>query len=404
MKLSSLLVMLFLLTGAVFFVACEGERGPAGPAGKDGAKGDKGDPGKDGTPGPAGADGRVGDQGPGYGDPRCDVSNGIQGIVGIAQDDLTGTDEDDVICGTRVGNTINAGGGDDTVYGAGGIDFILGDDGDDEINGEDGDDVLSGGDGDDTLNGGDGNDHFFITREAGDNKFVGGAGDNDIVYFLSYPSSNNQERVLDANGFAITNISSRVSSRGVTFDLSSGSFDGTALDGTGTFTFEGIEDVLTGTGDDTITGNDQDNYLSGINGHDTINGGRGNDVLTGSADNDTLNGGDGDDILYGGTGGDTFTGGAGADIFLVRKGFGTKTIKDFNLAEDMIYFRDFTKGGETISVASGTLTVGGTDVVIHGANGSPDNTKAGKIKSEKKHRFVTATFVGETRTYTFTDN
>ncbi len=154
MKLRSLLVMLILLCGAVFFVACEGKDGKDGVDGKDGAQGPVGPKGDKGDPGPAGADGRVGDQGPGYGDSRCDVSNGIQGIVGIAQDNLTGTDEDDVI-------------------------------------------------------------------------------------------------------------------------------------------------------------------------------------------------------------------------------------KDFDLTEDMIYFRNFATGGETITVESGKLTVGGTDVVIHGANGSPDNIKAGKIKSEK---------------------
>ena len=407
MKLRNLLVMLLLLTGVVFFVACEGERGPAGPAGpagKDGAKGDKGDPGKDGVPGPAGTDGRVGDQGPGYGDPRCDVSNGIQGIVGIEEDDLTGTDEADVICGTRVANTITAGGGDDTVYGAGGGDYLQGDAGDDEINGEDGIDMLSGGDGDDTLNGGTGNDHFYIGGDAGDNKFVGGDG-KDTIYLWSIPATRPAPALAAFYYTGGTKFSA-----GVTINLSSGSFDGSAagLTGTGTFTFEGIEDVMGGGGGDTITGDDQDNYIFGDSGNDTINGGGGDDDLLGGLNNDTINGGDGDDIIFAQAGTSNLTGGAGADTFTVSNSAGSTRIKDFNLNEDKLYFFGFSN--KTVSATGGKITVGGRNdlVEIFDANDQLDQGKAMKIvdsSDPKLYRFVKtpAEVNPETRRNTFTD-
>ncbi len=397
MKLRNLLVMLLLLTGAVLFVACEGERGPAGKDGvdgKDGAKGEKGDP------GPTGADGRVGDQGPAYGDSRCDVSNGIQGILGIEEDDLTGTDEADVICGTRVANTITAGGGDDTVYGAGGNDYLQGGDGDDEMNGGDGNDRFTGGDGDDTLSGGDGDDHFYLQGEGGANKLVGGDG-YDAVYF-GYANAATDAPVL---GLYIA----RNSFADITFDLSTGSFDGSSVStgATGTFTFEGIEDVVGNNGDDNITGNNEGNYLFGSNGSDTINGKAGDDTVLGGAGADTLNGGAGNDLLWGFNGADTLTGGTGADTFRIHKGQGVDVIKDFDLTEDKIYFVGFSKGdpGRAITVASGQILVGGTAVVEIHKNDSANNAEALKIKeASTSYRFVTKKGAEKKRKDTYTDN
>ncbi len=385
MKLRNLLVMLLLLTGAVLFVACEGERGPAGPAGPVGPAGPAGKDGAQGaagTPGPAGADGRAGEDGEDaasqYFDPRCDIVNGIQALTRT----LTGTGGADVLCGNRFSNDIRAGGGNDIVYGG------------------DGGDRLIGGDGDDTLYGEGGQDHFYLAQDAGDNKFIGGDG-YDIIYHGISPTAATTK--LFSN---IISLPSQVVALSLTLDLSSGSFDGSSLSGAGmgSFTFESIEDIFGGSRNDTLTGNDKDNWIHGERGNDTINGKAGNDTIEGAGGNDTLTGGAGDDLIYPGGGADTLTGGEGADTFLIKKGDGTDVIKDFDLTEDMIYFRDFTKGGEPITVGSGKLTVGGTEVVIHDANGSPDNIKAGKIKSEKKYRFVTATAGQEKRTFTFTDN
>ncbi len=169
MKLRNFSV-LFLLGGAVFFIACEGDRivceceedmGPAGP------KGDKGDPG---TPGAAGGD--KGDKGdPAPGDPRCDVSNGINALPGVSND-ITGTADDDIICGNQYINNISAGDGDDTVYGGAG------------------NDILDGGPGADTLTGGAGADTFVIrhsSKSAKDNITDFNASQNDIIHFIGFP-------------------------------------------------------------------------------------------------------------------------------------------------------------------------------------------------------------------------
>lgn len=76
----------------------------------------------------------------------------------------------------------------------------------------------------------------------------------------------------------------------------------------------------------------------------------GDSVLFGYAGNDTLVGGMGNDYLYGGAGNDWMTGGAGSDYFAFdNNNFGSDTITDFSLSQDMIRFRD---AGMSLSVSS----------------------------------------------------
>ena len=260
MKLRNLLVMLLLLTGAVFFVACEGERGPAGKDGKDGAQGEKGDTGEKGEKGDTGDPGPAGAKGDDKtGDPRCDRSNGRDVSAGVMF--IYGTDDDDVICANESNNEIRAKGGDDVVYGGGGNDKMI------------------GGAGDDTLYGESGVDHFFIWKQKGANKYIGGEG-KDMIYLLRDVGSSFPTSLAVSRGIYTASLSHHTSAN-ITFDLSLGTFDGSALEDTGTFTFEGIEDVHGGSGDDKITGDDQDNYFWGGPGDDTINGGVGDDVIYG---------------------------------------------------------------------------------------------------------------------------
>lgn len=74
-------------------------------------------------------------------------------------------------------------------------------------------------------------------------------------------------------------------------------------------------------------------YQAGSN--TTLIGGNGKDVLDGSPGHDILIGGNGADVLIGGNG-DTLTGNNGPDTFLFRPNFGTNTITDFNLQNDVI--------------------------------------------------------------------
>lgn len=106
-------------------------------------------------------------------------------------------------------------------------------------------------------------------------------------------------------------------------------------------------------GNDTVYGNQLDNYLNGGVGNDYLNGeggndiligdvgndiligGRGKDYLVGGDGNDTLFGGSGKDYLIGGSGNDILVGGSGADIFYfaLTQNAGVDSIKDFSIAE-----------------------------------------------------------------------
>lgn len=63
-----------------------------------------------------------------------------------------------------------------------------------------------------------------------------------------------------------------------------------------------IEDVIAGSGNDTVQGNGTDNHLQGGSGNDRLYGGAGRDQLAGGPGDDILQGDLGDDVLDGGTG------------------------------------------------------------------------------------------------------
>ncbi len=389
MKLHNLLVMLLLLTGAVLFVACEGERGPAGKDGAQGPQGERGPAGKDGkdgAPGPAGADGRVGRDA--LRDARCDVSNGIDPSAGVFL--IYGTDDADVICGKNGNSEIRAGGGDDTVYGGGGNDKMI------------------GGDGDDTLYGEGGNDHFFIWEQRGANKYIGGDG-RDMIYFGKDRQGADTFTQTSANGYGIYGAATSGEDNpnsDITFDLSSGTFNATFSSRSGTYTFEGIEDVKGGDGDDTINGDDKDNLLWGITGDDTLNGKGGDDVLYGGKGDDVKDGGAGDDLLIAYNDTDTLTGGAGADTFVLEHWPtpGVHVIKDFNLDEDIIYLNAYPAEGRTIAATGANLKAGTTTFAVIHKNGSANAAHATAIAGKTGAiKFTTNAKIDPvTRTYTFT--
>lgn len=84
-------------------------------------------------------------------------------IDGVAEailnfENVIGSDDDDTISGSAIGNGLEGAGGADTILGGDGGDTILGGDGGDVLNGEAGADSLDGGAGADRLIGGLGND------------------------------------------------------------------------------------------------------------------------------------------------------------------------------------------------------------------------------------------------------
>jgi Ca2+-binding RTX toxin-like protein len=165
---------------------------------------------------------------------------------------------------TNGSDTISGYGGNDTLKGAGGNDTLFGDDGKDKMYGGDGDDHLWGGPGADRLDGGAGLDeaHYYDSPEA------------------------------------------------VTISLMSGlGSGGTAEDDE----LISIERVSGSAFDDTLWGDNADNYLMGLAGGDLVKGFGGNDRLWGGDGNDTLFGGDGDDNITGGGGDNYIHAGPGRD-------------------------------------------------------------------------------------------
>jgi Ca2+-binding RTX toxin-like protein len=241
------------------------------------------------------------------------LNSGATRVVGIAGNDI--------LVGGRGNDTLSGGVGDDTLDGGAGVDLLDFS----EVSTSFSFTLGAGGSGSATVNGidtywnmegvigGSGNDS--LTGNAGDNILQGGAGNDTLiggegVDLLDY--SNN------TTGFSFT--LAEVGSGIATVD--------------GTDTYQNMEGVVGGSGDDSLTGNTGGNILQGGAGNDILTGDDGSDILTGGDGSDTLVGDNGSDILTGGNGSDTLTGGDGNDIFDYNSfADADDTITDFSEAE-----------------------------------------------------------------------
>ncbi|MEL6571957.1 MAG: Hint domain-containing protein [Pseudomonadota bacterium] len=148
-----------------------------------------------------------------------------------------------------------------------------------------GDDSLEGGLGDDTIFGQTGDDTIGLSDNFGDDVIEGGE-DTDLL----------DVDVID--GAPLT--------QNVTVDYSAAE-TGTITNGVDTASYAEIEEIITGSGDDTVLGDVGNDTVSTGAGVDTLSGGAGNDVFDAGADNDTIDGGIGDDSIIAGTGDDTIS-------------------------------------------------------------------------------------------------
>ncbi len=281
---------------------------------------------------------------------------------------------------------IYAGAGDDFVGGENSDNILSGGDGDDTLKGYDGNDTLDGGtgnnvadysyitdgtaldinlsaavdgeldvsvnagDADKLINisgiiGGDGNDSF--TGSNADNMIAGGEGNDQIFSSLGNDT-------LDGGNGTDTLIYSGITDN-VSADLFSVNADGfsTLTAGAKTDLLKNIENITTGSGNDSLVGNNADNHFIAGEGSDTIRGGAGadrvtlnhtsnltidmindsvsghnadidiiediehivtgsgNDTITTDTGNNSIEAGAGNDIVIGSAGNDTLIGGSG---------------------------------------------------------------------------------------------
>jgi Ca2+-binding RTX toxin-like protein len=209
---------------------------------------------------------------------------------GTATDTLNGAGGHDTLNGAAGNDTMGGGTGADTVnystdpasvtvdlgagtasdgYGGsdtlGTIENVAGSALDDTITGGVGGNVLNGNDGNDRLDGAAGAD--TLNGRANDDRLLSGGGDDTM-----------------AGGAGADTVNYSTDPAGVTVDLGGG----TASDGYGgSDTLGTIENVAGSSFEDTITGDANNNVLSGRGGADTMDGAAGIDVLSGGNGIDT---------------------------------------------------------------------------------------------------------------------
>ncbi|WP_417581806.1 peroxidase family protein [Pelagibacterium sp.] len=182
-------------------------------------------------------------------------------LIGFSGDDvIIGLAGADVMIGGDGADFMAGWAGEDSVFGGAGNDTILGGDDSDLLYGDDGDDRIFADAGDDLVNGGAGND--TVVAGAGDDRIVAAAGDGNDAYFGDEISGGIGNDTLD--------MSSISSDAAVDLGTGLGGFGSAMSAETGSDTLWGIENVVTGSGNDTITASTAVNIIDGGTGNDVF--------------------------------------------------------------------------------------------------------------------------------------
>jgi Ca2+-binding RTX toxin-like protein len=332
------------------------------------------------------------------GEANGDIYTGIENLYGSQFDDvIMGDDGDNRLSGSSGDDILIGGLGEDALFGGDGFDYasyedrttgitvnlgtaegnedrfssiegLIGGSGDDVLNGTsidniflggDGNDRLAGGNGDDVLIGGNGDD--LLRGGSGADRLEGGAGIDTASYVEQVVG-----RTIDlvagtsSEGDQLIDIENVIG--GQSGDLIISAVGANVIDGhygSDTVSYEVFTTNLTididGVNSDGDTLISIENLIGG-SGNDTLSGGEFANTLDGGAGNDVLAGGNGDDALIGGTGDDLLRGGNGIDIINGGDGFDTAS-----------YLNQWT--GQTIDLATGDNTHGDTLISIEGVIG-----------------------------------
>ena len=365
-----------------------------------------------------------------YGD--SDVLSGIENIIGTARADyLSGSDGDNNLWGGGGNDSIASSGGQDAIYGEAGndtlnggadSDVLLGGPGIDTLYGEGGNDTLDGGTEDDALQGGSGNDLVYggagndLISGGTDNDILVGGGGNDTVYgdsgndlIMAGTDGLGNDYYDGSDGFDTVSYVGTTLGINVNLNFGSGQVGGSEV---GVDTLYQIENIIGGAGNDTMTGNIQDNSFSYTGGLDSFDGGDGGsdtasfsefqsavlvnltsanegqtrdqpnllsgtlrtitqlsnidnivgsdfaDSLTGDAFSNIIAGGKGNDVINGGGDNDTLSGGDGNDVFINQPGYRSDAI-DGGAGIDTLDYSGYG-GSVTASLVNGD----GDDVLV----------------------------------------
>ncbi len=318
---------------------------------------------------------------------------------------LIGSNQGDTLFGGFLDNVIDGGGGSDSIEGGVGDDTLQGGAGQDTLRGGSENDWLIGGLGNDTLDGGanafggdtadlsdatgavvltlDGTGGAVVTATGidtdtliGIENVIGGTGNDGIMGNASDNSlaGGNGDDVLrgaggndtldggaNAAGGDTANLSDIAGAFGVGLNDSGGAGVFLAGNGFSSGTLIGIENIIGGTGNDTLSGN------AGVN---VLNGGNGDDTLRGRAGDDTLDGG------ANAAGGDTanLSDATGA-VVLTLDGSGGAVVTATGIDTDTLIGIENVSGGsadDTLTGNSGAniLSGGGGNDTLRGAAGN----------------------------------
>ena len=279
-----------------------------------------------------------------------DAGGGVARCTGVSSIVVDAGDGADVVAssGVTIATTITDGAGDDVVSGGGGNDVFVGSPGDDVLAGGAGNDRFgdAGGTGADTIDGGTGTDTADYSGrwaplavsldgvagdgeagerddiKAGIDEVLGGSGADRLTGADGYQwlKGNGGDDVLDGRsggdrlqgdgGQDTADYRSRtvrvvVSADGAAGDGASGENDNVLGD---------VDSILSGSGNDELTGNSWYGTIDGGAGDDTLRGGDGHDEIRAGDGADDVDGGNGDDTIDGGTGPDAISGGSGSDV------------------------------------------------------------------------------------------
>ncbi|GJD74013.1 peroxidase family protein [Methylobacterium goesingense] len=186
-------------------------------------------------------------------------TDGADTILGLAGDDnILAGNGDDVVRGGDGNDFVDAGGGRDVVFGGAGDDDILAGGGADMVYGDAGVDRILAGAGNDLVTAGSGND--TVIAGDGDDLIVAEVGDGDDGYWGDEVAGGTGIDTLDMSAITANitaNLGTGLAGRGSVTSSQSGSD-----------TLWGIENVVTGSGNDHITASDAVNVMDGGLGAD----------------------------------------------------------------------------------------------------------------------------------------